>query len=189
MRTNHLPDPAGNTLLHEVKPLSIGKRVALAAAGTIGVGAALGLTVFGHTGSVLPTPAAAIVAPGASTHAGPVFGIASANDSGPSPTDFVTVPASAPGPSTIAVSWCPTSPPTNPPKSPGTHPPIRPAALDMCGSDGSVSGPDGGGTGDTGENPGPIGTGNDPGDPNTPPSEGGGGGNCIGDEIECHQPV
>jgi hypothetical protein len=196
MSTIHIPDPTSYPIARRVKPMSIGKRVTLAAVGTIGVGAALGLAVFEHTGPVLAAPAAAIVAPGSSAsldmHA---VGIASPADSQPGTMAVGTAPASAPD--SIAVSYsCPTNPPTptNPWKQ-GTHPPIHPAALHRCGSDGSISGPDGGGTGDTGQNPGPVDTGNGPGDPNTPPSgqltggSGGAPGDCIGDEIECHEPV
>ena len=142
-------------------PTSIGKRLTLAAVGTVGVAAALGLAAFEHTGSPLPTPAAS--------------------------SSAIPSPAGAGrGPIAITVSWCPSPTPTKGNRQ-GTHPPIQPFSTQTCGANGSVSGPDGGGQGDTGENPGGVQTGNDPGDPNTPPS-GGGGGNCIGLEIECHQP-
>jgi hypothetical protein len=173
VNTNHFPDPTGYTIPLEVKPMSIGKRVALAAAGSLVVGAALGLAAFAHTDALPHGAAATIMAPASSANPGP----------------------SAPSSSTIAISYpCPTNPPTNPYKSPGTRNPIRPAAWDPCGADGSVSGPDGGGTGNTGVNPGPVETGNDPGDPPTPPSQGqgaggsGGANNCVGDEIVCRQP-
>ena len=141
------------------KPMSIGKRLTLAAVGTVGVAAALGLAAFEHTDSTLPGPAASPAGSGR-------------------------------GLTAITVSWCPSPTPTKPGR-PG-HPPIQPFSTQTCGANGSVSGPDGGGKGDTGQNPGPVDTGNGPGDPNTPPSGqpsgGGGGGNCIGLEIECHQP-
>jgi hypothetical protein len=89
-----------------------------------------------------------------------------------------TAHASAPDSTVIAVNWCP-SPPTNPGKLPGTRPPIHPAAVHKCnpgvrGGDGSVSGPDGGGTDYPGNSAGGIDTGD--------------GSVCVGDEIVCHQP-
>ncbi len=196
MSTIHPPDPTSYTIPNRVQPMPIGKRVALAAVATIGVGAALSLAAFEHTGPVLLAPAAATVAPASSASLDMrADGIASPPTSGPGTIQVGTAPMSALD--SIAVSYsCPTNPPspTNPWKQ-GTHPPIHPASFTLCGSDGSISGPDGGGTGDTGQNPGPVDTGNGPGDPNTPPSgqltggSGGAPGDCIGDEIECHEPV
>jgi hypothetical protein len=158
------------TIPRGVKPMSIGKRVALAA-GAVGVGAALGLALSEHTGSVLPGPAAAVVVHGSSTSLDArAVGIASTPDSGPDSK-------------AIAVSWC--RPPTKV-GQPGQ--PIQPFSLSKfslskCvpgtdGGTGSVSGGDGGSNDYPGNSGGGGGT----------DIGGGGGGLCVGYEIECHQP-
>src|ERR1700741_930581 len=113
--TNHV-------LPRDAKPMSIGKRIIVAAIGTVGITAALGLAVE-QIGSAPTAPGAAIVASPAST-----------------------APAGAPG--VVAVSWCP-SPPTNPggPANPGQprHLPRVVRASNSCyqgTTSGSVSGPD-----------------------------------------------
>ena len=69
--------------IHTAETMSIGKRITLAAVGTIGAAsAALGLAVFQHPGSAAAAPDAAVVA----------------------------APASTPG--AVAASWCP-HPPSN----------------------------------------------------------------------------
>jgi hypothetical protein len=173
MSTNRTLNPTSHPITPGVKPMSIGKCLTLAAATTIGVGTALGLTVFER--SLLPASAAPIVA-SAPQQAGTI--------------QLVTASARVPGSTAFEAGPCEPIHGGNPGRlQPFVSAPPNCDPGSTAG--GTVSGPGGGGTGESGENPGPVETGNGPGDPNTPPSEGpsgGGGGNCIGDEIECHQP-
>ncbi|BBY06942.1 hypothetical protein MNVI_22600 [Mycobacterium noviomagense] len=130
MTTIHTSDRIPYPIPRVPKPIPMGRRVALAAVGTLGVAAALGLggTIqVGHAPSTVPGSTV--------TALGPCFG-----------------PHRQPIP-------CP-------------------------GPGGTVGGTEGyQGSSDTGENPGPVQTGNDPGDPSP-------GGTCIAEMARegCHQP-
>jgi hypothetical protein len=132
MSTNRTLNPTGYPIPRAPKPMPINKRVTLAAVGTLGVAAALGL------GGTIQAVAAL---------------------------------SSVPGSTVIALGEC-------------LGPHGKP--IPCPGPGGTVSGPGGGGAGSYGGGA----FGNDP-DPDTPPGSWpaeGGGGDCVGDEIVCHEP-
>jgi hypothetical protein len=143
VKTIYTADVAPNPTPCAPKQTPIGKRIALAAIGTLGVAAALSL---GGTIQISGTPLNA--------------------------------------PDSTVIAAC--SPPWMHEDQPCVTVPDRDHV--NSGPDGGLKGDtggdQGGGKSDTGENPGPVQTGNDPGDPDT----GGGGGSCTNLDILCHEP-
>ena len=171
MTTIHTPHPTSYAIPHPAKHTSIGKRVALAAIGTIGAAAALGAAVSAHTGSV-PAPAVAVVAPDTV-----------ANPPAVSAPDDTIQPVTAPGSTVITAISCPGPiPPTKPGHQPvAYYTCVYPHPRQGGGGLTGVEGPGGGGVGSNPTLGGP--------DPDPLPSNGGGGGanSCTNlDRTPCH---
>jgi len=179
MTTIHTPHPTSYAIPHPAKHTSIGKRVALAAIGTIGAAAALGAAVSAHTGSV-PAPAVAVVAPDTV-----------ANPPAVSAPDDTIQPVTAPGSTVITAISCPGPiPPTKPGHQPVAYytapngkPCVYPHPQQGGGGLTGVEGPGGGGVSSD-----PTLGGPDP-DP-LPPNNGGGSGSgtnsCTNLDKTCH---
>ena len=108
MTTIHTPYLTSGVVQHPAKHMSIGKRVALAAIGTIGAAAALGGAVSAYAGSVaaqpvaLAAPAVAVAAP-------------AANAAAVSAPDDIIVPVTTPGSTVTTPTSCADPiPPTKP---------------------------------------------------------------------------
>jgi hypothetical protein len=185
MTTIHTPHPTSYAIPHPAKHTSIGKRVALAAIGTIGAAAALGAVVSAYTGSVsaqavaVPAPAVAVVAPDTV-----------ANPPAVSAPDDTIQPVTAPGSTVITAVSCPGPiPPTKPGHQPVAYytapngkPCVYPHPQQGGGGLTGVEGPGGGGVSSN-----PTLGGPDP-DP-LPPNDGGGSGglnSCTNLDKTCH---
>jgi hypothetical protein len=180
MTTIHTPHPTSYAIPHPAKHTSIGKRVALAAIGTIGAAAALGAAVSAHAGSV-PAQAVAVVAPDTV-----------ANPPAVSAPDDTIQPVTAPGSTVITAISCPGPiPPTKPGHQPVAYYRVTAtyARLTACvyphpsQGGGGLTGVEGPGGGGVSSNP-TLGPDPDP----LPPSGGGTGGtnSCTNRETTCH---
>jgi hypothetical protein len=180
MTTIHTPHPTSYAIPHPAKHTSIGKRVTLAAIGTIGAAAALGAAVSAYTGSVpahavaVPAAAVAVVAPDTV-----------ANPPAVSAPDDTIQSVTAPGSTVITAISCPAPiPPTKPGHQPvAYYTCVYPHPHQGGGGLTGVEGPGGGGVGSN-----PTLGGPDP-DPLSPNNGGGGGGanSCTNlDRTPCH---
>ena len=175
MTTIHTPHPISYATPHPAKHMSISKRVALAAIGTIGAAAALGAALSTYTGSVL-APAVAVVAPDTV-----------ANPAAVSAPDDTIQPATAPNSTVITPTSCPGN-------IPPTKPGHQPVAFYTCvyphpnQGGGGLTGVEGPGGGGVSSNPTLGGPDPEPLPPNNNGGGGGGGANsCTNlDDKTCH---
>ena len=179
MTTVYTPYPTSRATQHPAKHVSIAKRVALAAVGTIGAAVALGSFASAYYGSV-PTPTVAVPAPAVTL----VSAHTVASPPAVSAPDDTIVPVTAP--TTITATSCADPVPPTPPG----HQPVAyytcvlPHPYQGGAGSGVVDGPGGGGVSSD-----PTLGGSDP-DP-LPPNDGSGGGggganSCTNLDKVCH---
>ena len=182
MTTIHTPHPTSYAIPHPAKHISIGKRAALAAIGTIGAAAALGTAVSAYGGSI-PAPAVAVPAPAVAVVAPDTV----ANPHAVSTPDDTILPVTAPGSTVITATSCPGGiPPTKPGHQPvAYYTCVFPHPSQGGGGLTGVEGPGGGGVSSD-----PTLGGPDP-EPLPPNGDNGGGGSgggnsCTNLDKTCH---